>query len=61
MPIASRNSDGGWLTKFKKTFPKTPPYRDLQPVEIEARVEEIEQNPHITVYTSAKIEKISRG
>jgi len=50
---------GGWLTKFKKTFPKKPPYHDLETVDLAARVKEIEDNDHITVYTDATIEKIS--
>jgi len=50
---------GGWLTKFEKTFPKRPPYRDLETVDVESRVQEIEDNERISVYTSASIEKIS--
>ena len=33
---------GGWLKKFSKLFPKKPPYRDLEPVDLESRVSEIE-------------------
>ena len=50
---------GGWLKKFAKLFPKQPPYRDLEPVDLESRVSEIEQNERIKVYLGATIEKIS--
>ena len=50
---------GGWLKSFAKLFPKKPPYRDPQPVELEARVRQIEENERIQVYTGATIESIS--
>jgi len=52
---------GGWLTKFQRTFPDKPPYRDLEAVDLESRVKEIEGNQRITVFTSSTIEKISGG
>ena len=50
---------GGWLRKFSKLFPKKPPYRDLEPVDLESKVRQIEQDDRITVYRGAAIEKIS--
>ncbi|MHC4696279.1 MAG: hydrogenase iron-sulfur subunit [Planctomycetota bacterium] len=50
---------GGWLRKFSKLFPKKPPYRELEPVDLESRVQQIEQNDRIDVYKGATIESIS--
>jgi len=50
---------GGWLKSFSKLFPKTAPYRELEPVDLGARVKEIQQNDRIKVYQGATIEKIS--
>ncbi len=49
---------GGWLTKFARLFPKKPPYREAEIVDLESRVKEIEENDRITVYTGSSIEKI---
>ncbi|MFC1596407.1 FAD-dependent oxidoreductase [Planctomycetota bacterium] len=49
---------GGWLKTFAKLFPKKPPYRDPQPVELQARVRQVEENERIQVYTGATIESI---
>ncbi|MFH1918836.1 MAG: hydrogenase iron-sulfur subunit [Planctomycetota bacterium] len=50
---------GGWLNKFSRLFPKKPPYRELEPVDLESRVKEVEENDRIRVYTGAAIESIS--
>jgi len=50
---------GGWLRKFSRLFPKKPPYRTLQPVDLEARVKEIEENDRIKVHLGTTIEKIT--
>ncbi len=50
---------GGWLRKFSRLFPKKPPYRELQPVDLESRVKEIEQHDRIKVYQAAAIESIT--
>ncbi len=50
---------GGHLKDFAKLFPKKPPYRDPEPVDLESRVNEIEQNERIKVYQGATIEKIA--
>ena len=50
---------GGWLRSFSRLFPKTPPYRELEPVELASRVKQIEQHERIKVYQGATIEGIS--
>jgi len=50
---------GGWLNKFKRLFPKKPPYRDPEPVDLQSRVQQIEQNERIKVYKGATIEEIT--
>ncbi|MHC5009053.1 MAG: FAD-dependent oxidoreductase, partial [Planctomycetota bacterium] len=50
---------GGWLRKWSRSFPKKPPYRDLEPVDLESRLREIELNERIRVYTGATIESIN--
>jgi quinone-modifying oxidoreductase subunit QmoB len=50
---------GGWLRKFSKLYPKKPPYRELEPVDLEARIKQIEGNDRIKVYRGATIEGIS--
>jgi quinone-modifying oxidoreductase subunit QmoB len=49
---------GGWLRRFSKLFPKKSPYRELETVDLPARVREIEQNQRIKVHTGATIEQI---
>ncbi|MFH1417252.1 MAG: FAD-dependent oxidoreductase [Planctomycetota bacterium] len=49
---------GGWLRKFAKSFPKKPPYQELETVDLAARIKEIEENDRIKVYSGATIEKI---
>lgn len=48
---------GGWATKFKKVFPKHPPYRDLEDSGCEALIGEVEAHENITVHLSTEIEK----
>lgn len=50
---------GGWLRKFSRLFPKKPPYRELEPIDLESRVNHVEQNQRIKVYRGATIEGIS--
>ncbi|NQT37507.1 MAG: hydrogenase iron-sulfur subunit [Planctomycetes bacterium] len=50
---------GGRLNGFSKLFPKKPPYREPQPVDLDSRIQQIEQDDRITVYTGATIEKIT--
>jgi len=50
---------GGWAAKFKKVFPKNPPYRDLEDSDHAALISEIEADSNITVFKSTTIEKTS--
>jgi quinone-modifying oxidoreductase subunit QmoB len=50
---------GGWLRRFSRLSPKKPPYRELEPVDLESRVNEIAQNERIRVYRGATIEETS--
>jgi len=50
---------GGWLNSFSRLFPKKPPYRELEPVDLASRVREIEQNERIRVFLGVTIERIS--
>ncbi|HID77323.1 MAG TPA: FAD-dependent oxidoreductase [Planctomycetaceae bacterium] len=50
---------GGWLRRFTRLFPKKPPYRDPQPVDLEARVRAVEGNERIRVLRGTTIEKIT--
>ncbi len=49
---------GGRLKGFGRLFPKKPPYRDAEPVELESSIAELDQNERITVHRGAAIEKI---
>jgi quinone-modifying oxidoreductase subunit QmoB len=50
---------GGWLRNFSRLYPKKPPYRDLEPVDLASRVQQIEKNDRIKVHLGATIEKIT--
>ncbi|MHC4405446.1 MAG: CoB--CoM heterodisulfide reductase iron-sulfur subunit A family protein, partial [Planctomycetota bacterium] len=49
---------GGWLGRFPKLFPKKPPYREPEPVDLESRVRQIHENERIKVCLGAEIESI---
>jgi quinone-modifying oxidoreductase subunit QmoB len=48
---------GGWATKYKKVFPKRPPYGDLEDSGYEKLIEEVEADQNITVHKSTTIAK----
>ncbi len=48
---------GGWATKFKKVFPKTPPYQELTESGYKDLVEAVEGNDNITIHKSTVVEK----
>ena len=50
---------GGWLAKQHKSVPTKRPFRDLEDTGIDALIAEVEENPRITVYTSAATGEIS--
>jgi quinone-modifying oxidoreductase subunit QmoB len=55
--VEKENELGGWANKFKRVFPKHPPYRDLEETGIKELIAEVENNPNITVYTGTKVKK----
>jgi quinone-modifying oxidoreductase subunit QmoB len=50
---------GGWAARFRKVFPKHPPYKDLEESGCQELIEEIEADPNITIDTSTIVKKIS--
>ncbi len=50
---------GGWAGRFRKVFPKNPPYKDLEDSGWEKLAEEVEADPNITVHKSTTVEKTS--
>ncbi len=50
---------GGWARKYKKVFPKRPPYLDLEDPGYDKLIEEVEANPDITIHKSTFVEKTS--
>ncbi|MFZ5979085.1 MAG: FAD-dependent oxidoreductase [Candidatus Zixiibacteriota bacterium] len=48
---------GGWATKFKKVFPKHPPYKELEDSGYQKLVEDVEHHANITIYKSTTIQK----
>jgi quinone-modifying oxidoreductase subunit QmoB len=50
---------GGWATKFKKVFPKRPPYQELEDSGYKDLIAKIEADDNITVHLSTEVEKTS--
>ena len=50
---------GGWLRTFKKQFPKSAPYRDLENTELNTQIRELTSDPNIQIHPSAAIRSIS--
>ncbi|MFC1556879.1 hydrogenase iron-sulfur subunit [candidate division KSB1 bacterium] len=50
---------GGWLGKFKRLFPKNPPYTELEHTGIDELIKKVEENEKIKVYTNTVIERIA--
>lgn len=48
---------GGWATKFKKVFPKRPPYQDLEDTGVADLIEKVNGHKNITVHTTTAIKK----
>jgi len=48
---------GGWATKFKKVFPKVPPYDELEDPGYEQLARDVESDENITVYKSTTVKK----
>ena len=48
---------GGWVRKFNKVFPKTPPYNELETSNHAELIEKVEAHSNITIYISTTIKK----
>ncbi|MGQ9754381.1 MAG: FAD-dependent oxidoreductase [Desulfotomaculales bacterium] len=59
--VEKNASLGGWMNRMCKQVSQRPPYNELVDVDIADRINEIQENANIKVYTSAQIEKISGG
>ena len=49
---------GGWMAKLKKSIPRSAPYEELEDPGIDEKIQQVEGNDKIKVYTSAEIEEI---
>lgn len=56
--VEKNSSLGGWMARLYKQFPKHPPYHELEDTGIEAKIQELKQNPQIQIFTGTEIEKI---
>lgn len=50
---------GGYAARLHRQFPKHPPYRDFEDLDIQARIQEVESFPNVKVLTSAEVVNIS--
>jgi quinone-modifying oxidoreductase subunit QmoB len=50
---------GGWATRFRKVFPKHPPYKDLEHSGYKELADELEADPNVTIKTSTIVKKTS--
>jgi quinone-modifying oxidoreductase subunit QmoB len=50
---------GGWAARFRQTFPKSPPYKDLEDSGWQELAREIEAEPNITIQKSTIVKKTS--
>ncbi len=48
---------GGWATKYKKVFPKVPPYQELQDSGVEALIDQVQKHENVTIKTGCKVDK----
>ncbi len=55
--IEKEDKLGGWATKFKKAFPKHPPYEKLEDTGCEGLIKEVEADDNIAIHTSTTVEK----
>jgi quinone-modifying oxidoreductase subunit QmoB len=50
---------GGWATRFRRVFPKHPPYQELEESGYEKLVNDVEADPNITIHKSTTVKKTS--
>jgi len=48
---------GGWATKYKKVFPKHPPYQSLEDSDYKDLIAKVEADDNITVHLSSTVKK----
>ncbi|MGD8413698.1 MAG: hydrogenase iron-sulfur subunit [Candidatus Latescibacterota bacterium] len=48
---------GGWATRYKKVFPKRPPYNSLEESDVGKLIDDVESDPNITVHTLTEVAK----
>ena len=49
---------GGWLAKQHRSIPTRPPFRELEDTGVDALIAELEGNPRVEVYRSARTSRI---
>ncbi len=57
--VEKQDKLGGWAARYKKVFPKRPPYQDLEDPDYEKLIAEVEGNPNITVHRSTTVKRTS--
>src|SRR4030065_710740 len=57
--VERESSLGGFAAKLFKQYPKTPPYRDLEPSDWSSLEQALDKESRVKVYTAASIEKIA--
>nr|MBN2276387.1 FAD-dependent oxidoreductase [candidate division Zixibacteria bacterium] len=57
--VEKENQLGGWAAKFKKVFPKHPPYDELENPGFEELVDVVSKHKNIALHKSTKVKKIS--
>ncbi|MGO8820631.1 MAG: hydrogenase iron-sulfur subunit [Desulfomonilaceae bacterium] len=50
---------GGHMAKWHKNTPTTPPYHEIEDIDLSTIIEQIEDNQNIEIFKSAEIEKVS--
>ena len=50
---------GGYGARLHKQFPKHPPYRDLEPLDIETKIREVDSLPNVRTILQAEVADIS--
>ncbi len=49
---------GGWMAKLHKSVPSKPPFQELEPVDIDQRIDALKGMDNVTIHTSAEIARI---
>jgi len=57
--IEKEDKLGGWLNKLYKQIPYSAPYNQLKEIEVQEKIDELEQNDLIEIHTSTTLKEIS--